>query len=110
MLPMASGDIETDVLEDNAERAAALLRSLANRWRLLILCQLVESEKSVSELERVLEISQSALSQHLMVLRRFGLVSTRRSAQMIYYSLNGSEATAILETLHELYCADDGDD
>jgi len=95
-----------EALEENAERATALLRSIGSKWRLLILCHLVGGEKSVGELERLLGLSQSALSQHLMVLRRHALVKTRRAAQMIYYSLNGHEVTAILETLHNLYCAD----
>ena len=79
-------------------------RSIGSKWRLLVLCQLVKGEKSVGELERIIGLSQSALSQHLMVLRRNDLVQTRRSAQMIYYSLNGQEVTAILTTLYGLYC------
>lgn len=102
-------DVEVEALEDNAERAAALLRSIGSKWRLLILCQLVKGEKSVGELERVIGLSQSALSQHLMVLRRNDLVRTRRSAQMIFYSLNGKEVTAILNTLYGLYCGSDED-
>jgi len=97
-------DMGVEALEDNAERAAALLRSIGSKWRLLILCQLVKGEKSVGELERIIGLSQSALSQHLMVLRRNDLVSTRRAAQMIFYSLNGAEVTAILNTLYGLYC------
>ena len=97
-------DMEVEALEDNAERAAALLRSIGSKWRLLILCPLVKGEKSVGELERVIGLSQSALSQHLMVLRRNDLVKPRRAAQMIYYSLNGEEVTAILTTLYGLYC------
>ncbi len=96
--------LEVEALEDNAERAAALLRSIGSKWRLLILCQLVKGEKSVGELERVIGLSQSALSQHLMVLRRNELVQTRRAAQMIYYSLASAEVTAILTTLYNLYC------
>ncbi len=103
-------DLEVEALEDNAERAAALLRSIGSKWRLLILCQLVKGEKSVGELERVIGLSQSALSQHLMVLRRSDLVKTRRAAQMIFYSLNGVEVTAILTTLYGLYCAPDDDE
>lgn len=99
-------DIEVEALEENAERAATLLKSIGSKWRLLILCQLVKGEKSVGELERILGLSQSALSQHLMVLRRNELVKTRRAAQMIYYSLNGKEVTAILKTLYALYCED----
>lgn len=99
-------DLDVEALKAKAERGAALLRAIGSKWRLLILCQLLEGEKSVGELERVVGLSQSALSQHLMVLRRNNLVRTRRSAQMIFYSLNGAEVTAILTTLHSLYCAE----
>lgn len=104
-MPDRAPHMDIEVLEENAEHAAALLRSLGSKWRLLILCQLVNGEKSVGELERVIGLSQSALSQHLMVLRRNQLVKTRRAAQMIYYSLNGSDVTAVLNTLYGLYCA-----
>lgn len=106
---LADSDIGVEALEENAERAAALLRSIGSKWRLLVLCQLVKGEKSVGELERIIGLSQSALSQHLMVLRRNDLVKTRRAAQMIFYSLNGPEVTAILNTLYGLYCGADDD-
>src|SRR4051812_12859900 len=91
-------------LEQNARKASALLKAMANERRLLILCYLAQGEKSVSEIENLVSLSQSALSQHLARLRRDGLVSTRRAAQTIYYSLAGREAQAIMETLHALYC------
>lgn len=91
-------------LEQNARKASALLKAMANERRLLILCYLAEGERSVGELERMISLSQSALSQHLARLRRDGLVTTRRSAQTIYYALAGREAGAIMETLHALYC------
>jgi DNA-binding transcriptional ArsR family regulator len=91
-------------LEQNARKASALLKAMANERRLLILCYLAERERSVGELESLITLSQSALSQHLARLRRDGLVATRREAQTIYYSLAGREAGAIMETLHNLYC------
>lgn len=91
-------------LQANARRASALLKAMANERRLLILCQLALGERSVGELEEVVGLSQSALSQHLARLRRDGLVRTRRSAQNIYYSLKGDEAQTIMATLHGLYC------
>lgn len=91
-------------LEQNARKASSLLKALGNERRLLILCHLAEGEKSVGELETLISLSQSALSQHLARLRRDGLVSTRRAAQTIYYSLAGREAAAIMETLHALFC------
>lgn len=91
-------------LERNARQASALLKAMANERRLLILCYLAQGEKSVGELEELISLSQSALSQHLARLRRDGLVTTRRAAQTIYYALAGREAGAIMETLHALYC------
>jgi len=98
-------DLDFDKLRQSATKASALLKSMANENRLLILCQLVESEKSVTALQRELPLSQSALSQHLAVLRREGLVSTRREAQSIFYSLASHEAQSVLETLYDLYCS-----
>lgn len=94
-------------LEDKAEQASRLLKSLANERRLLILCHLIQGEKSVGELERLVGLSQSALSQHLARLRKEALVTTRREAQSIFYSVASDEAKAVLATLYELYCADD---
>ncbi len=85
-----------------------MLRAMGGKSRLLVLCNLVEGERSVGELQRIVGLSQSALSQHLAVLRRTKLVETRRSTQTIYYRLAGGAATAVLETLHSLYCAPSG--
>ena len=81
-----------------------MLKAMSNPNRLMILCQLVAGEKCVSELEKIIGLSQSALSQHLARLRREELVKTRRAAQTIYYSLSGSEANAVIKTLHDLFC------
>jgi DNA-binding transcriptional ArsR family regulator len=97
--------MEPAALESHAEAAAELLKAMGGKWRLLVLCNLVEAERSVSELQRMVGLSQSALSQHLAVLRRTKLVETRRESQTIYYRLAGGAASAILETLYGLYCA-----
>ena len=91
-------------LVNKAGRAAVVLKSISNKSRLLILCQLVQGEKSVGELEGLIDLSQSALSQHLAVLRKNGLVKTRREAQMIFYSIRGTEVPAIMTALYDLYC------
>ena len=83
--------------------ATNLLKAMANENRLRILCLLDDGELSVSELNAKLALSQSALSQHLAILRREGLVATRRSSQTIYYSLQGNEARTVVETLAKLY-------
>ena len=91
-------------LQDKVLEASSLLKALGNEHRLLILCRLLEGERSVGELVRLVGLSQSALSQHLARLRRDRLVTTRRKAQTIYYALAGEEARAVIETLHRLYC------
>lgn len=93
----------------HASDAARLLKTLANEKRLLILCLLVEGERSVGELNARVELSQSALSQHLAVLREEGLVHTRRDAQSIVYSLAEGPAQRVIDTLHSIYCADEAD-
>ena len=92
-------------LKANAKIAATMLKAIANESRLLILCNLEGKELSVTELNDHLELSQSALSQHLAVLRKDGLVKTRRESQTIYYSLSDARASKVIKTLHELYCS-----
>lgn len=93
------------VLEEKAEEAAELLAAMANARRLLVLCHLVEGERSVGELAAIAGLSQPALSQHLAKMRMQRLVKTRRDAQTIYYSLASGEVRALLETLYGLYCS-----
>lgn len=94
-----------DLMRSNAQQAAQLMKALANDSRLMILCYLDGKELSVTELNENLDLSQSALSQHLAVLRRDGLVKTRRDSQTIYYSLSGDRAKKIIATLHEMFCS-----
>ncbi|WP_136246735.1 ArsR/SmtB family transcription factor [Halomonas borealis] len=84
------------------DQASALLKAMANDNRLRILCLLDEQELSVTELNHQLALSQSALSQHLAILRREELVKTRRASQTIYYSLNGERARILLAALASL--------
>lgn len=90
-----------------AARASGVLRSLANEDRLMLLCQLTQGEKSVSELEELLDLHQPSLSQQLGVLRNEGLVRTRREGKRIYYSVASAEVLTLLNTLYELYCPND---
>jgi DNA-binding transcriptional ArsR family regulator len=92
-------------LRRSAGRATSLLKAMSNTSRLLILCQLAEGEKSVGELESAIGLSQSGLSQHLAVLRRKGIISRRRQAQFIFYSLTSTEAQAVMATLYQVFCA-----
>lgn len=97
--------IDAETMRAHAGDAARLLKALGNEKRLMVLCLLVEAERSVSDLNARLDLSQSALSQHLAVLRADGLVTTRRDAQTIYYSLADGPAQRIIDTLHGIYCA-----
>ncbi|MEQ1550969.1 metalloregulator ArsR/SmtB family transcription factor [Sphingorhabdus sp.] len=92
------------LFEESAGRAAALLRLMGNEKRLMVLCQLADEELSVGELQRRVGLSQSALSQHLALLREEGVVSTRRESQTIYYRIADQGALRIIETLAELFC------
>lgn len=92
-------------MRQHAGSAAQLLKALGNEKRLMILCLLAEGEHSVGELNERLDLSQSALSQHLAVLREEGLVNTRREAQTIFYSVAPGPALAVIQTLHGIYCA-----
>ncbi len=102
--------MDPEELLEKAGQASRLLKSLANERRLLIMCYLSEGEMSVGELEPLVGLSQSALSQHLARLRREHLVTTRREAQTIFYSISSEEARTVLGTLSELYCAEAQDD
>ena len=93
-------------LRPRAAEAASLMRLLGNPHRLLILCALVEGERSVSALQARVGLSQSALSQHLARMREAGVVATRREAQQIFYALPPGPVTALMTTLHQLYCGD----
>ena len=91
-------------LHDMASHACELLKAMANEWRLMILCHLSEGEKSVSELQALLGLSQSALSQHLAILRREKIVKARKNAQSVNYSLAGDDASKVMESLHDVFC------
>ncbi|SIQ63186.1 transcriptional regulator, ArsR family [Solilutibacter tolerans] len=97
---------DSNLMRRHVSDAARMLKALANEKRLLLLCQLVEGECSVGELNARVDLSQSALSQHLALLREDGLVTTRRESQTIHYALAEGPARDILKTLHDIYCAD----
>jgi DNA-binding transcriptional ArsR family regulator len=102
-LPM---DMPLEHFASNAAEVARLLKSMANESRLMILCHLSEREMTVSELGRELPLSQSALSQHLGILRREAIVATRREAQFVRYSLASEDVRAIIATLCGIYQAE----
>lgn len=92
-------------LQAKALMVTRLLKAMANPSRLLVLCQLADGEKSVGELELAVGLSQSALSQHLALLRHENVVTTRRAGQNIFYLLSSTEAAAIMHTLYEVFCS-----
>ncbi len=96
--------IQIERMQESADRACELLKAMANRHRLLILCQLVQGERSVGELAEFLGIRDSAVSQHLTLLRKDGLVSARRDGQTIWYSIASSEARTLLSALYDVFC------
>ena len=96
--------MDFNAMQQNATEAVTLLKGLANESRLMIMCVLTEGELSVGQLNQQIKLSQSALSQHLAVLREQGLVLTRRESQTIYYRLADSPAMNVIGLLHEVYC------
>lgn len=87
-----------------AEQAAELLKALSNPQRLRVMCMLIDGERTVGEINAEIELSQSALSQHLAVLRDGGWVQTRRESQSVYYSVADGPVHKIIQTLHDIYC------
>jgi len=102
-----SDDMDIAELKDNAGKASDLLKVMANPSRLMILCNLIDGEKTVQTLQGHVGLSQSALSQQLAILRGQNLVHTRREAQSVYYSLSSEEAESVIGTLYNLFCKTD---
>jgi DNA-binding transcriptional ArsR family regulator len=96
--------LDWEAMHRSAADAVYLLKGLANENRLVIMCVLAEGECSVGQLNQRISLSQSALSQHLAVLREQGLVQTRRASQTIYYRLAETPALKIIHLLHDIYC------
>lgn len=105
-MPDTTG-LDIDQMRRSAGEATGVLRVLAHEDRLLLLCQLSQAELTVGELEEQLDIRQPSLSQHLGVLRREGLVQTRREGKYIHYRIADERVLAVLQTLYEHYCAND---
>jgi DNA-binding transcriptional ArsR family regulator len=96
--------LDLDMLLSNARQASEFLKALSHEVRLLILCFLIDGEKSVSEIERLLKLRQPAVSQQLARLRADGLVETRRNGKNVYYSLSRTEVRDVIEALHAAFC------
>ena len=103
-MTLASAELDIQRLRESAAGGGQLLRTLANPDRLLLLCQLSQGERNVSDMEQLLGIQQPTLSQQLAVLRREGLVETRRDGKQIFYRIASPEALAVIATLYQLFC------
>lgn len=101
----AAGGHQFDAMAENAHHATELLKALASESRLMILCLLADGERSVGELNELMERRQSSVSQQLGRLRRQGLVTSRRDGKTVYYSIASEEAKSIINVLHDLYCS-----
>ena len=102
MFDLANFDIAQ--FEASASEAAKLLKALSNERRLMILCQLGGGELAVGQIQTRVGLSQSALSQHLAVLRSEGVVATRREGQTIFYRIADPAAVKVVATLAEIFC------
>jgi DNA-binding transcriptional ArsR family regulator len=96
--------LDIDVMLANARQASEFLKALSHEVRLIILCFLIDGEKTVSEIEKMLELRQPAVSQQLARLRADGLVETRRNGKNIYYSLARTEVRDVIGALHDAFC------
>lgn len=97
--------MNVEKMNEKAENVETLLKAMANRQRLMILCQLLSNEMSVSAIVQAIGLSQSAVSQHLSVLRNDGLVTTRRESQTIYYKIGNEQVLQLMGLLYEMFCA-----
>lgn len=95
---------ELEKMEDAAERASEMLKTLGHPGRLMILCNLAEGERSVGELADDIGMLQSSLSQHLARMRREGLVTTRRESQTIYYRLVDGDVRKLIRAIYKIFC------
>jgi DNA-binding transcriptional ArsR family regulator len=101
---MKTKNINLADMHKAADQACRLMKVLANSDRLMLLCELAQGEKCVSDLEEILGIGQPTLSQQLTVLRNEELVTTRREGKNIYYQISSSEALAVMQVLYKTYC------
>lgn len=97
-------ELDIDALIASAQEASGFLKALAHEARLLILCLLVEEERSVTEIEEILRLRQPAISQQLARLRADGLLQTRREGKSVFYSLARPEVREIISALHRAFC------
>lgn len=103
--PVTEVSSDVNAVATQARAASVLMKALAHEGRLMILCHLIEGEKSVSELEELIGARQAAVSQQLARLRLEGLVTSRREGKAIYYTIGDARVERVIRTLHEIFCA-----
>ncbi|WP_413112908.1 ArsR/SmtB family transcription factor [Thaumasiovibrio sp. DFM-14] len=102
--PIDIDSMNIDAMRSNSTQAAEFLKSMAHPERLMVLCQLIENERGFTELWQASQLSQSAFSQQLKVLRQHQLVSVRKESQQVFYSLSDERIKLLLNTLHRVFC------
>ena len=101
---MDTSKLNVNEMRKNAENYSAFLKLLSNPTRLLILCNLIESDRCVGDIEKDLNISQAALSQHLSKMRDKGIVKSEKQGQHVFYSISDSDVVDIINVLYKLFC------
>ena len=101
----AEYSVELDQLMRKSRKASNFLKALSHENRLLLLCLLAERERSVTELENILSLRQSAVSQQLARLRYDGMVDTRRDGKTIYYSLANDDVRRVISVVYDIFCS-----
>lgn len=94
-------------IQRQAPEVSELLKVMAHPERLIVLCQLTQGEVGVGQLQQGSLLSQSAFSQHLMLLRKQGLIQARKEAQQVFYSLTDVRVTQLIQSLHRIFCSDE---
>ena len=98
--------LELDDIKSKTDTVSELLKTMAHPERLLVLCQLMDGELGVGQLQSSSSLSQSAFSQHLSVLRKKNLVTVRKESQAVFYSLADIRISALIKSLHTIFCSD----
>jgi DNA-binding transcriptional ArsR family regulator len=96
--------MDIDLMQNNAGKAADFLKGLANPYRLMILCQLVDGEKNVSQLIEATQIAQTSMSQHLAKLKQEGLVTYRREHRNLYYYIAHDAVVEVMTVMYQNFC------
>ncbi|WP_430392240.1 ArsR/SmtB family transcription factor [Dyella sp. 20L07] len=99
--------VDVASMQRHADEAVTVLKAMGSPNRLMLLCQLLEGERSVNDLADALGLAQSVVSQHLSLLRRDGLVAGRRDGQSIYYAIRDERVRGLMSTLFDLFCTED---